>query len=170
MKFSTFLVGATALTGLGFYIGNKIREKDEKDDSVVYAEKTLKEKETYGDKVQKASYFAVGALKTGIDKIAEGLSEIQKADMVERGHETVETVKEKAESLKNEIDTLKAKLSSIKFTAKNAAEDINEEFDDVGDIVEDAVEEVKETIKPNSFTAGTNSPNSFETDGSDFSF
>jgi hypothetical protein len=175
MRFSTFLVGATVLTGLGFYIGNKIREKDEYEDSVVFAEEKTKDKETYGKKVQKASLFAVGALKTGIDKVAEGLREIQKADMIGRGQETVESVKEKAENLKGEIENLKEKLSSIKFTAKNAAEDVKDEFGDTFEysknVVREAAEDVKNTAtdaqKPNSFTAGVS--NSFDSDN-DFSF
>lgn len=117
MKLSTMLIGAATLVGVGVYVGKKLIEtKENTDESVVIAES----KETYGDKFHKASMFAVGAVKTSADKIAEGIKEIKSADMVKKGEETIEQAKEATEQIKKDIEDLKNMVVSINVSVENS--------------------------------------------------
>ncbi|MCL2697818.1 MAG: hypothetical protein FWE74_07030 [Oscillospiraceae bacterium] len=93
MKLTTILIGGAALVGLGLYLSKKFGSKIEEDDDVVVV---AGEKETYGEKLHKASMFAVGAIKTGADKIVEGINDIRKQDMVKKGEQTICDAKEAA--------------------------------------------------------------------------
>ncbi|MCL2637650.1 MAG: hypothetical protein FWD48_04690 [Oscillospiraceae bacterium] len=100
MKLTTILLGGAALVGLGVYLSKKLGAKiDEEEDAVIYAS----ENETYGEKFHKASMFAVGAIKTGADKIVEGINDIRKQDMVKKGEQTVCDVKESAGNFVGEL-------------------------------------------------------------------
>jgi polyhydroxyalkanoate synthesis regulator phasin len=92
MKLTTILLGGAALVGLGIYLSRKFSAKNNEDESFVYAS----EKESRGEKIRKASMFAVGAIKTGADKIAEGIKDIRNQDMVKKGEDTIDSAKETA--------------------------------------------------------------------------
>jgi len=125
MKFTTLLIGGAALVGLGVYLSKKFLAKDLEEDAVIYAE----EKETYGEKLHKASMFAVGAIKTSADKIVEGFKDIRNQDMVKKGEDTVCHVKETAGDF---VDNVKEKVPFLnKDKGDEAAEDdIIDESDD----------------------------------------
>ena len=80
MKTTTALLGLAALAGIGYCIGKKLAEKkcnevyeeDEEDDSCYCCETK------FDNKLHKASMFAVGAIKTGADKVAEGIGDINR--------------------------------------------------------------------------------------------
>jgi polyhydroxyalkanoate synthesis regulator phasin len=118
MKLTTILIGGAALVGLGVYLSKKFGAKNEEDDAVIYAG----EKETYGEKFHKASMFAVGAIKTGADKIVEGFKDIKNQDMVKKGEATIDSAKEAVGDLKDKVTS---------FGREKAAEieDIAEERD-----------------------------------------
>lgn len=121
MRLSTMLFGAATLVGVGVYVGKKLienKDKKEDDDSVIMAES----KETYGDKFHKASMYAVGAVKTSADKIAEGVKEIKSSDMVKRGEEAVEQAKEATGQIKKDIEDLKNMVVSINVSVENGEE------------------------------------------------
>jgi polyhydroxyalkanoate synthesis regulator phasin len=115
MKLSTILIGGAVLVGLGFYLSRKFSAKNNEDESFVYAT----EKETHGEKIRKASMYAVGAIKTSADKIAEGIKDIRSQDMVKKGEKTLESAKEACGDF---VDSVKEKVSSI---VKNADVDID---------------------------------------------
>ncbi|MDR1753692.1 MAG: hypothetical protein LBR74_02155 [Eubacterium sp.] len=120
MKFFT-LLGIGTLIGLGIYINKKLSE--EKNEGVVYAD----EKETLGKKVRKASVIAVGTVKHGIDKIAEGLREAPISELRKKGEETVEMMKNSAESIKKDIIDLKDMMVTAVNT--NNEPEIEEEIE-----------------------------------------
>ena len=125
MKFTTLLIGGAALVGLGVYLSKKFRAKDEEEDVVIIAE----EKETYGEKLHKASMFAVGAIKTSADKIVEGFKDIRNQDMVKKGEDTVCHVKESAGDF---VDNVKEKvpfLNRDKGAEADEEEIVNENDD-----------------------------------------
>ena len=99
------------MVGLGFYLSRKFGAKYEEgeDEAVLY----VKETETYGDKIHKASMFAVGAIKTGADKIAEGIKDIRNQDMVKKGEETIDYAKE---AVGDAVENLKDMATSINIT------------------------------------------------------
>jgi hypothetical protein len=129
MKLAIAVFGAAALVGIGYVIGKKVIEKkkereefydmndfddldDEEDiDLGVYA------KESYGSRFRKAGLFAVGAIKTGADKIGETIQDIKTKDMVKKGEQTVGACKETGENIKNDIkrdlNDLKDMVASI---------------------------------------------------------
>ena len=111
MKLTTILIGGAVLVGLGIYLSKKFGAKyEDEDDSILYAEET----ETYGEKLHKASMFAVGAIKTGADKIVEGIKDIRSQDMIKKGEETIEYAKEAAGDI---VENLKDMAISINVTA-----------------------------------------------------
>jgi hypothetical protein len=123
MKLTTILIGGAALVGLGLYLSKKLGSKDEEEDVVVVAG----EKETYGEKFHKASMFAVGAIKTGADKIVEGINDIRKQDMVKKGEKCIEDAKESAG---NFVGELKDKVTGRDKTIIIEEEDIIDGSDD----------------------------------------
>ena len=100
----TAIVGIAALAGIGYYVGKKVIEKRNaeeeeraqhifEDDSEVFVEE---KHSTPKEKLQRASMFAVGAIKTGTEKFKEGIDDIINKDMVSLGEETYAKTKEAA--------------------------------------------------------------------------
>jgi len=128
-KFSA-IVGLAALAGVGYYVGKKVFEK-KKADKENYIEPEVFVEERHSspkEKFQKASLFAVGAIKTGTEKFKEGIDEIINNDMVSKGEETVNSAKETVletkdkavniakdtgSAIKGEIENLKNMVTSI---------------------------------------------------------
>ncbi len=113
------VLGIAALSGLGYCVGKQLVKKSE-EKSGVY----VKTKESNDSKFHKASMFAVGAIKTGADKVAEGINDIMNKDMVKKGEDTVEQAKETTETVKDnvkkEIENLKNMVVSINVTPGEA--------------------------------------------------
>ena len=140
-KLSTF-VGIAALAGVGFYVGKKLLEKNaaEKeqrerdfDESEVFVEE---KHSTPKEKIQKASLFAVGAIKTGTEKFKEGIDEIINKDMVAKGEDTVAKTKEFAKETKDKtVEFAKdAKDKTVSF-AKDAGESLKGEIENLKNMV-----------------------------------
>ncbi|MDR0821949.1 MAG: hypothetical protein LBN40_05760 [Oscillospiraceae bacterium] len=150
MRVSTALVGIAALS-CGAYLTYKklIADKRESDDeSIIYAEGSRK----LSDKVRRASMYAVGAVKTEANKLAEGFEEIKNADMIQRGEETLDVVKEKTEYLKKELDELKNLIASLADGGKDDEDDdLDDEFeeDDESDEADDIAAEAEEEVEDN---------------------
>ena len=136
----TALVGFAALAGVGFYVGKKLIEKRNaeeeeraqhiyEDDSELFVEE---KHSTPKEKLQKASMFAVGAIKTGTEKFKEGIDDIINNDMVSKGEETFAKTKETAAEAKDKaVNFAKdAKEKTVDF-AKNAGENIKEGIDNI---------------------------------------
>ncbi|MDR2559977.1 MAG: hypothetical protein LBC86_10635 [Oscillospiraceae bacterium] len=124
MKLTTILIGGAALVGLGLYLSKKLGSKDEEDEDVVVV---AGEKETYSEKLHKASMFAVGAIKTSADKIVEGINDIRRQDMVKKGEQTVCDVKESAG---NFVGELKDKVAGRAQVVMAEEDDIADGSDD----------------------------------------
>ncbi|MCL2019563.1 MAG: hypothetical protein FWG70_07370 [Oscillospiraceae bacterium] len=124
MKFTTILIGGALLVGLGVYLSKKFNAKNTDEDAVVYAE----EKETYGEKLHKASMFAVGAIKTSTDKIVEGFKDMKNQDMVKKGEITIDHAKEAAGGF---VGDLKEKVSIFSRNKEAVIDDEN--IDDESD-------------------------------------
>lgn len=138
-KFSA-IVGLAALAGVGYYVGKKVFEK-KKADKENYIEPEVFVEERHSspkEKFQKASLFAVGAIKTGTEKFKEGIDEIINNDMVSKGEETVNSAKETVletkdkavniakdtgSAIKGEIENLKNMVTSINTGAGEAEEE-----------------------------------------------
>ncbi|MBQ8613705.1 MAG: hypothetical protein IJ416_05765, partial [Ruminiclostridium sp.] len=154
------ILSVAALAGVGYYVGKKVFEKKkaeeadraekialgEMDESEIFVEEKHSSPK---EKIQKASLFAVGAIKTGTEKFKEGIDEIINSDMVSKGETTVSEVKvyasekkeqagafvsEKKEqavnfatetknNIKNEIDNLKSMVTSINTAPGEADEE-----------------------------------------------
>lgn len=125
MKKLTFLLTAGAFAGLGYMVGKNIM-KNKGEGSKLFTE--CQEEEKAGDKIRKASMYAVGTIRTTADKIKEGINEA-KTDgdgMVKKGEETVSQVKETTGNFKKEIDDLKNLVTSINSSdIDESAEDDN---------------------------------------------
>ena len=103
-KLST-IISVAALAGLGYYVGKKVFDKkkaDEADRAERIANGEIDESELFveethsspKEKLQRASLFAVGAIKTGTEKFKEGIDEIINSDMISKGETTMTEVKE----------------------------------------------------------------------------
>lgn len=151
MKFGTFAVLA-AVAGASIFICKKLiahSKKRKKDpDSVIYARGS----ERVGEKVRQVSMFAVGAVKTGADKIAEGLRDMRNIDLVQRGEETVTSAKEVVQSLKDEIEEIRslfgAKKGDTVCECGCAVDPAPDEQDEAA--AEDILEKA-ETLNPHAF-------------------
>ena len=130
MRLAIAAFGIAALAGAGYVIGKKIIEKKRQRDEFygiddidaildedgvdvgVYAKQ-----KNYGDKIKKASLFAVGAIKTGADKLNETVHDIKSQDMVKKGGQTVDAVKATGGNIRNdikrEVEDLKCMVSAI---------------------------------------------------------
>lgn len=163
-KFSA-IVGLAALAGVGYYVGKKVFEKKQADkENYIEPEVFVEERHsTPKEKLQKASLFAVGAIKTGTEKFKEGIDEIINTDMVTKGEDTVNTAKEtvmetkdkavsfakdKSEAFKGEIENLKNMVSSINTGAGEAEDDIIDPAE--ADIIDEgeAVEPMNADLEP----------------------
>ena len=140
-KISAF-VGLAALAGVGFYVGKKIleknaAEKEQRENNIDESEVFVEERHsTPKEKIQKASLFAVGAIKTGTEKFKEGLDEIINNDMVAKGEDTVAKTKEFAKETKDKtVEFAKdAKDKTVNF-AKDAGESIKSEIENLKNMV-----------------------------------
>ena len=161
-KLSTF-IGLAALTGVGFYVGKKIFEKKKNEetahvfesDSEIFVEE---KHSTPKEKLQKASLFAVGALKTGTEKFKEGIDEIINNDMVSKGEATVADTKKFAKDTKEKtVNFAKdAKEKTVKFTkdvkektvsfAKDVKAKTGEIAEEAGDVIKTEIDELKDMV------------------------
>ena len=151
-KLSAF-IGLAAVAGIGFYVGKKVYEKKKNEETAhVYdtdSEIFVEEKHsTPKEKLQRASLFAVGALKTGTEKFKEGIDEIINQDMVSKGEETVAKTKEFAKDTKEKTVNLAkdAKAKTVQFTKEVKEKTVNLAKDAKAKTVELAGE-AGETIK-----------------------
>lgn len=165
-KFSA-IVGLAALAGVGYYVGKKVFEKKKADEeNYIEPEVFVEERHsTPKEKIQKASLFAVGAIKTGTEKFKEGIDEIINTDMVTKGEDTVNTAKEtvietkdkavnfakdKGEALKGEIENLKNMVTSINTGAGEAEDEIIDPAEaDIPDDEAEAAPEADEAAETN---------------------
>ena len=134
----SFVVGLAALAGAGFYIGKKLIEKKEiedeeravrlgeEDHALYISEKHTSPKE----KLQKASLFAVGAIKTGTDKFKEGVDSVIYGDMVKKGEDTLAETKEAVSKSKAVKFAKDAKDKTVDF-AKGAGETVLSEIENI---------------------------------------
>lgn len=155
-----------ALAGIGYYVGKKVFEKKKTEkESGAKPEVFVEERHSSPkEKIQRASLFAVGAIKTGTEKIKEGLDEIVDADMISKGETTVEDVKsfaketkektvafakEKSTAIKDEIDNLKSMVTSINTGAGEAEETVSEppQPDETAEPEEESAEDLVETVQ-----------------------
>ena len=161
-KLSTF-IGLAALTGVGFYVGKKIFEKKKNEepahvfesDSEIFVEE---KHSTPKEKLQKASLFAVGALKTGTEKFKEGIDEIINNDMIAKGEATVADTKKFAKDTKEKtVNFAKdAKEKTVKFTkdvkektvglAKDIKAKTGELAEEAGDVIKTEIDELKDMV------------------------
>ncbi|MCL1902991.1 MAG: hypothetical protein FWF94_01070 [Oscillospiraceae bacterium] len=164
MKLAWAAFGVATLVGVGYIIGKKVIEKrngeddfyefdasdnfDEADEGEnnedgenpdVYAKAKGKE---YGEKIRKASMFAVGAIKTSADKLGETISDIKSKDMVKKGEQTVDAVKETGENIRNDI---KRDFEDFKGMVSSIEEDVKES--DLFETAENLTEDIKEEVK-----------------------
>ncbi len=132
------LIALGALAGVGYYVGKKVFER-RKTEQETKPEVFAEERHTSPkEKIQRASLFAVGAIKTGTEKIKEGLDEIVDNDMVSKGESTVSDMKnfaketkdktvafakDKTAAIKDEIDNLKGMVTSINTGAGEATQE-----------------------------------------------
>lgn len=151
-KLSAF-IGLAAVAGIGFYVGKKVYEKKKNEETAhVYdtdSEVFVEEKHsTPKEKLQRASLFAVGALKTGTEKFKEGIDEIINQDMVAKGEDTVAKTKEFAKDTKEKTVNLAkdAKAKTVQFTKEVKEKTVNLAKDAKAKTVELAGE-AGETIK-----------------------
>ena len=161
-KLSTF-IGLAALTGVGFYVGKKIFEKKKNEetahvfesDSEIFVEE---KHSTPKEKLQKASLFAVGALKTGTEKFKEGIDEIINSDMIAKGEATVADTKKFAKDTKEKTVNLakEAKEKTVKFTkdvkektvgfAKDVKAKTGELAEEAGEVIKTEIDELKDMV------------------------
>ena len=142
MKTLTALLTFAGVAGVGYYVYKKMNEK--KEDTTAYTE--YKEKRSAGDRVRRASMYAVGTIKTTADKISEGIRQVKNEDMVKRGEETVEQIKDSTSGIKDGIKEIKNLVTSINVSPADSLlesdiaddsepdEDISSPEDDVSDL------------------------------------
>ena len=134
-------------------VGKKIREakEDGREEGDIYVEA----KETVGEKVRKASMFAVGAARVGAEKVAEGIRDISEKDMVQSGQQAVSAAKEKLDLICQDLEELKNMVVSItvnsaekvKEAAFGAAEAAKTATESVGEAVSDGTDELAAAAK-----------------------
>ena len=158
----TALISIAALAGVGFYVAKKVIEKRSaeeeeraqhvyEDDSELFVEE---KHSTPKEKLQKASLFAVGAIKTGTEKFKEGIDDIINNDMISKGEATVAETKEKAVETKDKAlnfakstgENIKGGFESLKNKVTGKAEDIADETgaSDLAEAIEKDVDELTE--------------------------
>ena len=156
------LIGIAALAGIGFYVGKKVIEKRNaeeeeraqhvyEDDSEVFVEERHS---TPKEKLQKASLFAVGAIKTGTEKFKEGIDDIINNDMVAKGETTVAETKDKAVAFakdakdktvdfaKNTTDNIKGGIENIRNKVTQKTEEAADNAEELADAIEKDVEDL----------------------------
>ena len=161
-KLSTF-IGLAALAGVGFYVGKKVFEKKKNEetahvfesDSEIFVEE---KHSTPKEKLQKASLFAVGALKTGSEKFKEGIDEIINSDMIAKGEATVADTKKFAMDTKDKTVSFAkdAKEKTVKFAkeakektvglAKDAKAKADELAEETGEVFKSEIDSLKDMV------------------------
>lgn len=169
----TALISIAALAGVGFYVAKKVIEKRNaeeeeraqhiyEDDSELFVEE---KHSTPKEKLQKASLFAVGAIKTGTEKFKEGIDDIINNDMISKGEAAISETKEKAaetkdkainfakstgENIKGSIENIKNKVvrkaeeAADDSGASDLAEAIEKDVNDLADSAVDMAEAIKD--------------------------
>ena len=152
----TALISIAALAGLGYYIGKKVIEKRNaeeeerashiyEDDSELFVEE---HHSTPKEKIQKASLFAVGAIKTGTEKFKEGIDDIINNDMVTKGEQTIEETKTFASEKKDQaVEFAKNTAGNVKDGIENIRNKVTQKAEDAADAVSDGAEELAEAIE-----------------------
>lgn len=156
----TALVNIAILAGVGFYVGKKLIEKRNaeeaeraqhvyEDDSDVFVEERHS---TPKEKLQRASLFAVGAIRTGTEKFKEGIDDIINNDMVSKGEATVAETKGKAAETKDKAvnfaktttENIKSGIDNIKNKVIKKADEVIDETgaEDLADAIEKDVDEL----------------------------
>jgi len=152
MRLAIAAFGLAALVGAGYVIGKKLIEKarDEEEffDLDELSDEELEDlindddpdvfagtKESFGDKCKKASLFAVGAIKTGADKLGETIQDIKTKDMVKKGEATVSAVKETGDNIRNDI---KRDIEDL----KDMVSSINDDIDDMAEATADDIKDL----------------------------
>lgn len=153
MKVLSAILGIGVVAGIGYFIGKKVMAKNadkvnkDDDEGKVYADYNEESDDCVcnskvsngesGDKcscgknkLRKASMFAVGAIKTSADKIAEGVKDIVNEDMVKKGEETTENIKKEIDNLKN-----------LNVSINISSEPDNDKSDDIVEAVGETVAE-----------------------------
>ena len=156
MKTLTALLTLAGVAGVGYYVYKKTNEK--KEDATAYTE--YKEKRSAGDRVRRASMYAVGTIRTTADKISEGIRQVKNEDMVKKGEETVEQMKETTDGIKEhviettngikeDIKEIKNLVTSINVSpADSAFESESPEVDGEIPSVEDDELELFDSVEP----------------------
>ncbi len=157
-KLST-IISVAALAGLGYYVGKKVFDKkkaEEADRAEKIANGELDESELFveethsspKEKLQRASLFAVGAIKTGTEKFKEGIDEIINSDMISKGETTMTEVKEFAADKKEKTAAFVAekKEQTAAFVAEKK-EQTGELFNNAKEKTINFANETKENIK-----------------------
>ena len=156
------IIGIAALAGIGYYVGKKVFEKKKADDAE-RAEKIasgeldesslfVEEKHTTPkEKLQKASLFAVGAIKTGTEKFKEGIDEIINSDMISKGETTVTEVKsyaaEKKEQATNFVNEKKEQATAFVNEKKEQATNfVSEKKEQAANFASDTANNIKNEI------------------------
>ena len=121
MKTLTALLTLAGVAGIGYYVYKKTNEK--KDDTTAYTE--YKEKRSAGDRVRRASMYAVGTIKTTADKISEGIKQVKSEDMVKKGEETVEQLKDTTDGIKEQVIEATNEIKEDIKDIKNLVTSIN---------------------------------------------
>ncbi len=156
----TALISIAALAGLGYYIGKRVidkrnAEEEERashvyeDDSELFVEE---HHSTPKEKIQKASLFAVGAIKTGTEKFKEGIDDIINNDMITKGEQTLEDTKtfaaekkdQAVEFAKNTAENVKGGIENIKNKVTQKAEDAADGAEKLAEAIEEAADEAAE--------------------------
>lgn len=105
MKLKT-MASLVLFTGLGIYIGKKVMQYKQSQPANSQNQNCCCPQEEMGDKLRKASMFAVGTLKTGKDKLNEVIQEAVTQDMVQKGEDATQQIL-------NKVDELKSKVTNI---------------------------------------------------------
>ena len=160
----TALISIAALAGLGFYVGKKIIEKRSaeeeerashiyEDDSELFVEE---HHSTPKEKLQKASLFAVGAIKTGTEKFKEGIDDIINNDMISKGEKTIEDTKTFAAEKKDQaVEFAKNTAGNVKDGIENIKSKVTQKADEAADGAEelaDAIAEAADEAADKEFT------------------
>lgn len=140
MKTLTALLALAGVAGVGYYVYKKMSDQKE-EETASYTEYT--EKRSAGDKVRRASMYAVGTIKTTADKISEGIKQVKSEDMVKKGEETVEQMKETAGGIKEQV---KETAGDIKEHVKETAGGIKEQVKETAGGVKDNIKELKNLV------------------------
>ncbi|MCH5325420.1 MAG: hypothetical protein J1E39_09410 [Eubacterium sp.] len=133
-------IGLLAVASAGFILGKKYIEKNPGAIAAV--------KENTQAKLQSASVYCAGAIKTGSEKVLDSVNNIVTASK-EKGTKLVNKAKTTTTGFKNELDNLRDMVVSV---SKGASVDISEEEmdplafeEEMGEAVEaeDAIEQTQ---------------------------